>query len=88
MEIVMDIWEAILRSDPAPWVRQRYVQKLRNYLHTRYREEEKVADLLNRLPEGPALLLDMANDPNERWWLERLDPYLRPELRMKNQQVN
>jgi len=29
----------------------------------------------------------VAHDPHGRWFLERLDPYLRPELGMKNKPI-
>ena len=79
--MVLDVWDEILRNEPAPWVRQRYLEKFRNYLGGRWhdREMERFAAIINRMPEGPALLNGLANDPERI--LDQLSPHLTPELR-------
>ncbi len=87
---VLDIWEEILDNDPAPWVREHYLERLREFIErSRYNwEDEKVAKLLNQMPEGPALLRKWAAEPNMQWQLERIDSHLRPELRTTNPKAN
>lgn len=89
--LIFDIWNEILRNDVAPWVRQRYLEKLKFHMgHGRPRPRDRfdgmyhpheVAELINRMPEGSALLLDLADEP---WILEQLDPHLRPEWRKES----
>jgi hypothetical protein len=81
--MVLDIWEEILRNDPAPWVRQYYLERFKTYVETRRYgwNDEKVASILNRIPEAEPLLRKWATDPNMEWQLERLNSHLRPELR-------
>ena len=78
MSNVLEIWEEILQREPSPWVRQRYLRKLKDYLkYERYGfNDERVARLLDRTPEAVELLAAM-----DQWRRERLEPYLRPELR-------
>ena len=80
---VLDIWDEILRNDPAPWVRQHYLARFNDFVERQaFRwDDEKVAKLLNQMPEGAALLRKWAAEPNLQWYLERLDSHLRPELR-------
>ena len=85
MDMILDVWEAIIQDPPASWVRERYMKKLTDYIAQgpwRF-NEENFANLLNRLPEGESLLRDMELHPRWKWNIERLEPYLRPELREK-----
>lgn len=81
--LVFEVWEEIIRKEPAPWVRDRYVEQLKNRLRSNHRDDQQIAELLNQLPEAPALLQQLASDPFGQWRLERLDSHLRPELRVK-----
>jgi hypothetical protein len=84
ISLIYDIWEEILKNDVAPWVRKRYLEKLRNEVaHNHFLNVENVAHLINRLPEGPPMLHELANEPAGIRTLELLDPYLRDELRVK-----
>lgn len=87
--MILDIWEEILRNDPAPWVRQHYLERFKEFVERRaYRNEEKVANLLNQMPEGAALLRKWAAEPNLEWDLNRIDSLLRPELRKANRKAD
>lgn len=57
---LLEIWDELLATEPADWVRQVYLEKLWEFLRYRYywAEEDppRVGRLLSRLPEGPALV--------------------------------
>jgi hypothetical protein len=84
--LVLDIYDEILRADPAPWVRQHYLDRFTDFVERdRYGwHNEKIARLLNRMPEGAALLRKWAAEPDMQYRLDWLDSYLRPELRRAN----
>ncbi|MCI0681792.1 MAG: hypothetical protein L0Y71_06785 [Gemmataceae bacterium] len=83
MSLLFDIWHVLLRDDAAPWVRQHYLEQLKQYAKTRYYhyDVEKLGHLINVLPEGPALFEEIVRDNRNEWVLERLESHLRPELR-------
>jgi hypothetical protein len=85
MALVLDIWKEILGNDPAPWVSQCFLEKLKIYveLGPHYWDGEKVATLLNQVPEAESWLQAWAADSRHGWLREILDPHLRPDLRMK-----
>jgi hypothetical protein len=81
MSQLFEIWDGILSQDAAPWVRQRYLAKLKDYMHRgHFIDGEKTANLLNHVPEGEAILRE-EDERGGKWVLERLEPHLRPELR-------
>jgi hypothetical protein len=84
--MVLDIWKEILSNEPAPWVRQHYLDRFKEFveIHAYERDDEKVANLLNQMPESKTLLREWAANPRMQSYLERLDTYLRPELRRTN----
>jgi hypothetical protein len=91
--MVLDIWEEILRNDPAPWVRQHYLGRFKAFVEKssffwRSETTAKVASLLNQMPEGEALLREWAAEPSMEEHLELLDSHLRPELRRRNLKVD
>jgi hypothetical protein len=88
--MVLDIWEEILRNDPAPWVRQHYLDRFKAYVEGASFgwNQEKTARVLNQMPEGEALLRKWAAKPKMDWHLERLDIHLRPELRATKLKAN
>jgi hypothetical protein len=79
--LTLDMISEISRHETAPWVRSVYLDKLKRYLTQRFMDEEKVAQVLNELPEGASLVAELASVDRHRWSLERLQPHLRPELR-------
>jgi hypothetical protein len=85
LAMVLDIWEEILRAEPAPWVRQHYLERFKDFVEkSRWHSDyEKIASLLNEMPEGAALLRQWhrERDYSMESILDRLDPLLRPELR-------
>jgi hypothetical protein len=84
--VTLDVWAEILRKEPAPWVRDFYLEKLKAYVHVHYfhADTEKLADVLNRMPEGEGLALVswMEQDPNIVYLYERIRPDLREALRL------
>jgi len=80
--LVLDVWVEMLKKKPAPWVQGRYMARIKNYLRSGHGDDEKTASMINRLPGKPALLQQLARDPQWQWYLERLDSHLRPELRI------
>jgi hypothetical protein len=90
LAMVLDIWDEILRADTAPWVRHHYLERFKDFVKRERWHDEKVASLLNRMPEGEALLRKWFNDPDEHLQshLQRLDPLLRPELRSAKLKAN
>lgn len=84
MTMVIDIWQEILLNEPAPWVRQRYVDRLKDYLEThRWRDPEKMAEIINQLPEASIVLRDIENERKHRMNVEHLYRLLRPDLQPK-----
>lgn len=81
--LVLDVWDEILKKEPAPWVREHYLARIKHHLAAGRHDEQRIAELINRLPEGPTVLRDLATEPRLRWYLERLDPHLRRDLRMR-----
>jgi hypothetical protein len=79
--MVLDIYDEILRADAAPWVRQHYLERFKDFVEKNRYHDEKVANLLNQMPEGAALLRQWLTDAAMQSYLERLDALLRPELR-------
>jgi hypothetical protein len=92
---LLELMEAIAEDPPAPWVRSLYVQRFSNYLFAAFGPFpqdpqtrslppfHRVLDLLQRLPEGPALIAEHREDL-ERFvghrWIEQPDVHAR--LRM------
>jgi hypothetical protein len=87
-EKVLEICDEILRADPAPWVRQHYLERFKVFVENDrwHNHDEKVAELLNQMPEGAALLRKWYADanPNMEWRLQQLGSRLRPDLRKAN----
>jgi hypothetical protein len=81
--MVLDFYDEILRADAAPWIRQHYLERFKDFVEkNRYPwHDEKVAKLLNQMPEGAVLLRQWLTDPAMQSHPERLDSLLRPELR-------
>jgi hypothetical protein len=84
--MVLDIYDEIIRTDPAPWVRQHYLGRFTAFVERDrwHSHNEKIASLLNQMPEGASVLRKWADEPDMLWKLEQLDSYLRPELRREN----
>jgi hypothetical protein len=84
---LLDIWTEILNHDPAPWVRQRYVEKFKTFLtrkaHYWTFNDKKIAKILNEMPEAEGLLRECRADPEATMSVGFLDEHLRPELRSK-----
>jgi hypothetical protein len=64
---LMDVLEAIADQPPAPWVRQLYVEKLRQYFGNKYahppvRDAGRIARLFQRLEGGPALTTEFRDE--------------------------
>jgi hypothetical protein len=66
-------------------VRERYLEKLKQYFELRpyYWNFEKAATLLNRAPEAEEWVSAWTSKYSRDWLLERLDPYLDPDVRKK-----
>jgi hypothetical protein len=81
---LFDVWKVLLHEEPAPWVRGYYLEQLKHSaMHARW-NTVLIAHVLTELPEGGAVVDEIARDPNGEWMLERLRSHLRPELRRKN----
>ncbi len=84
--LTLEVWDEILRAEPALWVRDLYLDKLKAYVRAHYFsvERQKLADLLNRMPEDEALPLVryMEGDPNIVYLYEQIRFNLREPLRL------
>jgi hypothetical protein len=63
-EQLMAIWEIILVQPPAPWVRQIYLDKLRDLLRSRMTSAElhQLGELLVKVPEGNTLFDELQRE--------------------------
>jgi hypothetical protein len=76
--LTLDVWKEMLANEPSKWVRDLYKERLDFYLrrNSYFLDKEKLADVLNRMPEDEALAsLRLSQD---EWLYQSLD--LRPEL--------
>jgi hypothetical protein len=80
---IFDVWDEFLHAEPAPWVREMYLVKLKSYIRMKYVDVIRFGNLLDRMPTDQALELvnDMNSDQSTLWLRQGM--WMRPELREK-----